>query len=269
MLVYTISIGLLGILAAVYGHHKHEHRYPIAYEIGSALGVILMFAGNFLFAFGYLTPLVRKIWKFAFPLVLASFVTTGVLSFFEKEDPPVGFVVRLVAWITMVALFFPSFRASFLLGYGNVDRVRTIEPPVITSEDPLRDLVGEITKLRRTTQTAWIVAILLLTMLVLNTYFQFHFERKDDSWVTVRRLADAAKYEEALAVAHRLVEKDPDSPQTRILMGTLQLSLGQLHQAEASFTRAYELLPAEGIANMLNAVRKRIDETEPTPSPTP
>ena len=267
MLAYTIAVGLMAVLGMVAGHNRPKHHYPIVYEIFSALGVILMFAGNFLYSFSYVTALLRKIWKFAFPLILGSFVASGVLSYIEKEDHPVGLGAHIFASIVMVALFFPSFRANFLLGYGDVDRVKTIDRPPIMSEDPLRDLVGEITKLRRTTQTAWMIAILLLAALVINSYFQVHFEPGNDSWVTVRRLADAAKYEEALAVAHRLVDKDPDSPQTRILMGNLQLQLGHLHQAESSFTRAYELLPNEFNANLLNAVRKRIDEAEPTPTP--
>ncbi len=137
------------------------------------------------------------------------------------------------------------------------------------SDDPLHHLVEEITRLRCTSQVSWIIAILLLGTLVVVNIFGVHVEPKNDSWVTVRRLADAARYEEALTVANRLVEKDPDSPQTHILMGTLQLSLGKLHQAESSFTKAYELLPNEYNANLLNAVRKRLDEEEPIPTPTP
>jgi tetratricopeptide (TPR) repeat protein len=268
MLVYTVLIGLVGILAIIYGRHS-EHQYPIAYEMFSALSVILIFAGNFLYAFACVTPLLRKIWKFAFPLVIASFVTSGVLSFFQKEDHPVGLMARVLTWLIMVALFFPSFRANFLLGYGNVDRVRTIAPRTVMNEDPLQDLIAEIRRIRRTTQTAWVVAILLLTTLVVVTVFQVHFERKNDSWVTVRRLADAAKYEEALTIARHLAEKDPDSPQTRILMGNLQLALGQLHQAEASYARAYELLPNEATMSLLNAVRARIEDVGPTPTSTP
>ena len=270
MLGYTIFLGLVLVLSGVHTSHKPPHHHPFAYEAISTLVVILMFAGNILYSFGWVTPLLRRIWKFVFPLLVLSFVVSGILSFyFDKHDYPLTPAIIILTSITGTVLFFPSFWANFLLGYGTIERVRTIERPVIVDQDPLQTLVGEITKLRRTTQTLWIVMILLLTALVLNSYFQMHFEKQDDSWVTVRRLADAAKYEQALTVAHRMVDKDPDSPQTRVLMGNMQLSLGQLHQAEASFTRAYELLPNEFNANLLNAVRKRIDETEPTPTPTP
>lgn len=270
MLAYTIGLGLFAVLVHFYGHHDSTTRYPLAYRIWETfVTTILLFAGNLLYSFGYVTPLLRKIWKFVFPILVLQFVISGILQFyFPDPSQPAKPVVAVLATITMIALFFPTLRAHFLLGYGDIARVRAIEPPAVISTDPLYLLIAEIRKLRRTALTASIVAIMLLTALVINSYFQVHFEPKDDSWVTVRRLGDAAKYEEALAVAQRLVDKDPDSPQTRVLMGTLQLSLGKLHQAEASFTRAYELLPNEFHANLLNAVRRRIDETEPTPTPS-
>jgi tetratricopeptide (TPR) repeat protein len=268
MLGYTILLGLVLALSIFHARHKPSQHHPIAYEAISTLAVILMFAGNILYSFGWVTPLLRRIWKFVFPFVVLSFIVSGILNFyFDKHDYSLTPAVIVLTSITAAALFFPSFWANFLLGYGTIDRVRRIQPPVTVGQDPLRDLVGEIKKLRRTTQILWMAMILLLSALVLNSFFQVHFEKNDDSWVTVRRLADAAKYEQALAVAHRLVDKDPDSPQTRILMGNLQLQLGQLHQAESSYTRAYELLPNQFNANLLNAVRKRIDEAEPTPTP--
>src|SRR5436309_3464688 len=120
MLVYTITIGLFGILVTVFDHHKHEHQYPVAYMALSAISVILMFARNFLFAFAYVTPLLRKFCKFAIPLILVSFVTSGVLTFIEKDDQLVPLIAKVMGSITMCALFFPSLRANFLLGYGDV-----------------------------------------------------------------------------------------------------------------------------------------------------
>jgi hypothetical protein len=267
MLVYTILFGLLSVF---FVQNDLNNRYPVACTALSTLIYVVIFAGNVLYSFGRATPLLRTVWKFVFPIVVLQFVLSGIVDLrFGKHAHDFTATVAVLSWIAGVALFFPSFRANFLLGYGDVDRVRTIDRPSVMSEDPLRDLVSEIGKLRRTTQTSLMVAILLLAALLMNSYFQLHFEPSNDSWATVRRLADAAKYEDALVVAHRLVAKDPDSPQTRILMGNLQLQLGQLHQAEFSFTRAYELLPNEFNANLLNAVRKRIDEAGPTSTPTP
>jgi tetratricopeptide (TPR) repeat protein len=268
MLIYTLAIGLLFVFSEVSRYNKPKPHYPIAYEIFENLGVILMFVGNLLYAFAYVTPLLRKLWKFVFPVVIASFVAAALVSpHFDSSYQKHGPVAQIVAWTVLLGIFFASFRANFLIGYGDADRVRTVERPGAMSEDPLRDLVREMTRMRRTAQISWAVVIVLLALVAFNSFFQFHIEAKDDSWVTVRRLADRAKYQEALTVARHLVEKDPDSPQTWMLMGNLQLSLGQLHQAEGSYTRAYELLPNQVTASLLNAVRARIDETDPTPAP--
>lgn len=269
MLAYSIAIALSVILAAVFGDNKHQHQYPVAYQALSAIAVILMIAGNFLFAFAWVTPLLRKLWKFAFPLVLISFVTEGALGFIEKDDQSLPLTAKVLGWITMCIIFFPSFRANFLLGYGSIERVRTTDRPQIMSDDPLRDLLVEIRTLRRSTQAAGIITIALIALLVGVVYFQVHFDRKIDSWPAVYKLADESRYDEALAVAERLIAKDPDNPYTRVMMGNLQLAAGRPNSAESSFTRAYELLPNEFNANMLNSVRKRIDETGPTVTPTP
>jgi tetratricopeptide (TPR) repeat protein len=270
MLGYTIILVSFVVLVSLYGRHRPSHHHPIYYEVISSLSIILMFVGNFLYSFGYVTPLLRRVWQFVFPVVVLSCVVGLFISLYiDKDDHPISPAAKGVALIITGALFFPSFRANFLLGYGSVDHVKRIPQPPTLSDDPLHYLVVDITKLRRTSQVAWIIAILLLGALVAINLFSLHVEPKADSWVTVRRLADATRYEEALAVANRLVEKDPNSPQTHILMGTLQLSLGKLHQAEGSFTRAYELLPNENNASLLNAVRRRIDEEEPIPTPTP
>jgi tetratricopeptide (TPR) repeat protein len=270
MLGYTVILVSFVIFIGLYSRHRPSHHHPIYYEVISSLSIILMFAGNFLYSFAYITPFVRRVWRFVFPVVVLSCVVGLIVSlYFDKSDHPTSPIAKGMALVITVALFLPSFRANFLLGYGSVDRVRQIPQPRTMSDDPLHYLVVEITKLRRTSQVAWIIAILLLGTLVAINFFGLRMEPKADSWVTVRRLADATRYEEALAVANRLVEKDPNSPQTHILMGTLQLSLGKLHQAEGSFTRAFELLPNENNASLLNAVRRRIDEEAPIPTPTP
>ena len=270
MLGYTIILVSFVVFVGLYSRHQASHQHSIYYEVISSLSIILMLAGNFLYSFGYITPVLRRVWQLVFPFVMLSCVVGLIVSlYFDKENRPVSAIAKGMALITTIALFFPSFRANFLLGYGSVDQVKRIPQLPVMSDDPLHNLVIQITKLRRTSQVSWIIAILLLGTLVVINLFSLHVEPKADSWVTVRRLADAARYEDALAVANRLVEKDPNSPQTHILMGTLQLSLGKLHQAEGSFTRAYELLPNEYNANLLNAVRKRLDEEEPIPTPTP
>jgi tetratricopeptide (TPR) repeat protein len=269
MLIYTLAIGALFVFSEISSHHKPKPHYPIAYEIFENLGVILMFAGNLLYAFAYVTPLLRKLWKFVFPLVIASFVAAALISpQFDSTYQKHGPITLIVTWIVVLGIFFASFRANFLIGYGDVDRVRTIAQPPAVSEDPMRDVLVEIRKLRRSTQAGWAITILLITVFVVMVYFQIHFESKTDSWPAVYKLANQSRYDEALLIAERLIAKDPDNPYTRVIMGNLQLAAGRLNSAESSFTHAYELLPNEFNAGMLNSVRKRIDEAEPTPTPT-
>jgi tetratricopeptide (TPR) repeat protein len=267
MLVYTIAIGLIAILGAVIRRNEAKPHHSIAFQILEGLGVVLMFSGNFLYAFCYVRPFIRRVFQVGFPLIIASVVAAEVSVYFDKTDHPVSLGAHIFGWVAMTALFFPSFRASFLLGFGDVNRVRTSERPVVMSEEPLRDLVREMTKIRRTAQVSWIAVISLLFALVVNSYFQYHFEPKSDSWLTVIRLVQRGKYAEALPIARHLVEKYPDSPDMWVLLGNIQLSLGQLHQAEGSYTHAYELLPNEVTSTLLNAVRLRIDQTDPTPTP--
>src|SRR3982751_2840308 len=116
MLIYTLAIGLLFGVSTVISRHQPRPHYPIAYEIFENVAVILMFAGNLLYAFGYVTPLLRKLWKFVFPLVIASVVASALVtphfdSTFQKHGP----VAHIVTWILVVGIFFASFRANFLI----------------------------------------------------------------------------------------------------------------------------------------------------------
>jgi tetratricopeptide (TPR) repeat protein len=268
MLIYTLAIGLLFVLAEVSSHHKPKLYYGIAYDILESIGVILLFTGNFLYVFGYVPPLLRKLWKLSFPLIIASFVVGGLVHiYFDSTYQKDGPVIHIVTSILMLGIFFASFRANFLIGYGDVDRVRTIARPSVMSEDPMRDVLIEIRKLRRSTQAAWSVTIALIAVFVVMAYFQIHFESKTDSWPAVYKLSNQSRYDEALTIAERLIAKEPDNPYTRVIMGNLQLAAGRLNSAENSFARAYELLPNEFNASMLNSVRARIDETGSSPTP--
>ncbi len=167
--------------------------------------------------------------------------------------------------IAMIVLFFPTFRAGFLLGYGRL----AVDTPPEMSGDPLHEIVGELRLLRKTTRMSWVIVIVLLGALVLNSYFQIHFEPANDSWPRVRRLAASGKMDEALTVAHRLAEKQPDSPDIQVSVGDLELNLGHLHEAEESYARAFKLNPNEVTVSRLNAVRIRIEAAESIPSLSP
>jgi hypothetical protein len=263
MLAYAVGMLALFIIVEITAPHRPSVRPFLLRQLSTCSG-ILLFVGNFLYAFTYSPRGVRTAWKFVFPLTAIDFILELFYNWMDpSQDPTIATAMRTFATITMIVLFFPTFRAGFLLGYGRL----TLDTPPDMSDDPIHQIVGELRAVRKTTRMSWIIVIALLGALLLNSYLQIHFEPGNDSWVTVRRLADRAQYQEALAVARRLAAKDPDSPQTLMLMGSLQLSLGQLHEAEKSVQRANELLPNEATTSLLNAIRKRIDTAEPTPTP--
>src|SRR5262245_31808526 len=197
MLIYTVGIALSFVFAAIGGAHKTPRPRPLVCEVLGNLAVILMFVGNLFYIFAYVRPRLQQLWKFVFPLIIGTFIAAGIFAYLDKSGRNYGVGALVFVWIVMIALFFPSFRANFLLGFGDVGHVTSTESPVVMSEEPLRDLVREMTKMRRMAQTGWIVAVSLLAVLVVNSYFQYHFEPKSDSWLTVVRLVQRGKYTEA------------------------------------------------------------------------
>ena len=128
MLAYTIVFGLLSIL---FGRDDFE-QYPMAYAALCGLLSFLIFIGNLVYSLNYVTPVIRTIWKFVFPLVVLHFIVTGVVDVrFGKNAPHNVSVLAIVAGVIAFALFLPTFRAHFLLGYG-VPRLRD-SPPLSTS----------------------------------------------------------------------------------------------------------------------------------------
>lgn len=117
MLAYTIVFGLLSILFV----HDDFAQYPIAYTVVCGLVYAVIFAGNLLYSLDRVTPPIRGMWKFVFPLVILYFVGTGIIDArFGKHAHESSLVFSTVLWVVGFALLFPTFRAHFLLGYGRV-----------------------------------------------------------------------------------------------------------------------------------------------------
>ncbi|MEY2527394.1 MAG: hypothetical protein QOE73_2165, partial [Verrucomicrobiota bacterium] len=115
MLAYTIVFGLLSILFV----HDDFAQYAIAYTVVCGLMYAVIFAGNLLYSLGLATPSIRVIWKFIFPLVILHFLGTGIIDArFGKHAHESSLVFSSVLWVIGFALFFPTFRAHFWLGYG-------------------------------------------------------------------------------------------------------------------------------------------------------
>ncbi len=115
MLVYTIIFGLLCVM---FFYNDIENEYHVAYIAWSGIAFIIVFVGNLIYSLNRATPLIRKIWKVIFPVVVLDFIVGEVIdSNFGAHAHAMPSLVDVLKWIIGFALFFPSFRAHYLLGY--------------------------------------------------------------------------------------------------------------------------------------------------------
>lgn len=81
------SLAGLVVVVTLWGHNKPSHGHPITYEILTNLLVIAVLVGNFLYSFGFVTPVLRRLWTALFPLMVLSFILGGIVSlYFDKSD---------------------------------------------------------------------------------------------------------------------------------------------------------------------------------------
>ena len=117
MLAYTVVFGLLSIAFV----HDDFGQYPAAFTVFDGFGYIVILIGNLLFSLTIVTPLIKTLWKFVFPFVIAHFISTGIISSCYGKHAHDGHSMSLdvIVWVIGFALFFPTFRAQLLLGYGH------------------------------------------------------------------------------------------------------------------------------------------------------
>jgi len=120
MLAYTVIFGLFSIFFV----QNDYSQYPLAYTAVCALMYAVIFAGNLLYSLGYATRPIQSLWKFVFPLVMLHFVGTGIVDArFGRHAHSATLVSSIIVWAIGLVLFFPAFRAHFLLGYSRDQRV--------------------------------------------------------------------------------------------------------------------------------------------------
>lgn len=138
------------------------------------------------------------------------------------------------------------------------------------SEKQILDALREQTRILKETNrdnrigmiTAAIVLIGFLLSLPLHQRLFSRLARRGqttDSWDRARALHSEGRDSDAEAMAGRLVEKYPDDYYGHTLLGYWQQRVGKLKEAEAEYTKAYELFPSEENEKTLAAIRKAIE----------
>ena len=125
------------------------------------------------------------------------------------------------------------------------------------SEDINQELLVELRKIRTISRR---LCYLIVVFIIVCAVPLFHQGRRQDSdsWQQVRAAVDRGDCQKALSMAQALVSRQPDYAYGRAYLGFVYLALDDLTNAEAQYSRAYQLFPSEDGAKDLAAVRKRL-----------
>lgn len=134
-----------------------------------------------------------------------------------------------------------------------------------TSENMNQQLISELRELH---QRQWWTTILLIALLVLTVYLISELPRREISpWTDVYRARRQYDYSRAVKLAKGITARYPNDYYGHEYLGDIYLEMGDLANAEAEYSRAYELAPPQVLQEKLKGVRKRRG-TEPGPQPT-
>ena len=123
------------------------------------------------------------------------------------------------------------------------------------SEDINQEILNELRKLKR-------VFYVILVFVILGSVPAFYagFTRglsKANSWDQVMTAMRRQDFPKALSMGQALVASQPNYYYGHAFLGAIYLAMGDITNAEAQYSRAYELFPNEESDKDLAAVRKR------------
>jgi tetratricopeptide (TPR) repeat protein len=123
------------------------------------------------------------------------------------------------------------------------------------SEDINQEILVELRKLKR-------VFYLILVIIVVGSAPAFYAEftrglSKANSWDQVTTAMRRQDFQKALSMGQALVASQPNYYYGHAYLGAIYLAMGDVTNAEAHYSRAYELFPNEESDKDLAAVRKR------------
>ena len=124
------------------------------------------------------------------------------------------------------------------------------------SEDINQEILVELRKLKR-------VFYLILLFIIVGSVPAFYagYTRgisKAESWDQVTTAMKRQDFPKALSMGQALVAGQPNYYYGHAYLGTIYLAMGDVTNAEAQYSQAYELFPNEESDKNLAAVRKRM-----------
>jgi hypothetical protein len=118
MLIYTIIFTLLSVS---FIRSDITNQYPFIVTTWACICYIVMFVGSLLYSLNRVPSSFRTPWKFVFPILVLQFVFAFIYDLLNGRHPHgVSISREVVFFIIGIVLFFPTFRAHCLIGYGKV-----------------------------------------------------------------------------------------------------------------------------------------------------
>jgi cytochrome c-type biogenesis protein CcmH/NrfG len=135
------------------------------------------------------------------------------------------------------------------------------------NEENNQEILAELRELRKVSRCLlYLVAILVvITVLCFPMPRRFRSSSQEISWGQVDAAMKRQDFREALAEAQALVKRQPDYPYGHAYLGIIYLAMNDVTNAEAQYSRAYDLFPTDEGFKEVVAVRKRLMSTNPFP----
>jgi len=118
MFAYSVCFALVSA-GAVFDNFAQG--YFIIYNIWSAFFYAAVSAGNILYSMRYSSGWVRRSGKVIFPLLILDFIVGWIVDsvYGESAKMPSSWIREVVLLVVTLAVFFPTLRAHYLIGYTN------------------------------------------------------------------------------------------------------------------------------------------------------
>ena len=117
MLAYLVFFMCLTFISV---KNDVENEYPFYYVFLGSFSYMVFNAGILIYAINVRHEAIRGAWKYIFPYLIVYFVVSYVIDCvfgIYADLRPIGILLDVVIFIFATILFFPAFRASFILAY--------------------------------------------------------------------------------------------------------------------------------------------------------